>query len=76
MRNGHLHIVTWIDQQEDDSDDDVDSFVRSLAEHVMMQSDVRHLSILKLQLCDALQTTFSSSSILKSVTDFFWKYKL
>ena len=37
MRNGHLHIVTWIDQQEDDSDDDVDSFVRSLAEHVMMQ---------------------------------------
>ena len=36
-RYGHLHIVRWIDQQEDESDEDVDSFVRSLAEHVMMQ---------------------------------------
>ncbi|WZN63702.1 hypothetical protein HKI87_08g52530 [Chloropicon roscoffensis] len=36
-RNGHLHIVTWIDQQEDESDEDVDSFVRSLAEPIMMQ---------------------------------------
>ena len=26
MRNGHLHIVTWIDQQEGESDEDIDFY--------------------------------------------------
>ena len=33
-RNGHLHIVTWIDQQEDESDVDIDLLLMRLVEEL------------------------------------------